>query len=152
MVSIILFLAVMNLSTKLDGFTNSIPTIMDYSQDIVSVTSPELSVPSPQPGKNVVWMFPFPPKGSHETILISTDETLICAYTNACKDYPGHSKINLRELTIGTYYHNYVRDHTYYKVRHMSEFPFHIQAITMMALLQRQPGKPNSVFNTTYLI
>jgi hypothetical protein len=118
----------------------------------VSVTSPEPSVPFPLPGKNVVWMFPFPPKGSHEKISISTDETLICAYNNACKDYPGHSKINLRELTIGTYFHNYIRDHTYYKVRHMSEFPFHIQAITMMALLQKQPGKPDSVSNTTYLI
>ena len=151
-VTCIILLAVMHLSTGLDGFTNSIPTTIYYSQDIVSVTLPELPVPSPLPVKHVVWMFPFPPKGSHETILISTDETLICAYTNACKDYPSHSKINLRELTIGTYYHNYVRDHTYNKVRHMSEFPFHIQAITMMALLQRQSGKPDPISNTTYYI
>ena len=124
-----------------DSLKNYIPTITDYPMYQVSVASPELPVPSPSPGKYAVWMFPFPPKSSPEEISISVDETLICAYSNACKDYPSHSKINLRELTIGTYYHNYVRDHIYYKVCHMSEFPFHIQAITMMALLQRQPGK-----------
>jgi len=83
-----------------------------------------------------VWMFPFPPPHS---IKINDSETLLCAYANACSEVQDPStpaKVNLRELTEGTYFHNYVRDHAYHKVRHMNDFPYHIQAITMLSLLK----------------
>ena len=83
--------------------------------------------------KYVVWMFPFPPPASYSGGIVSSE--LICAYSNACKDFEDHAKINLRELTQGTYYHNYIRDQAYHKVRHMNDFPYHIQAITMLALM-----------------
>lgn len=90
-------------------------------------------------GKYAVWMFPFPPstKTSDEITALMAQEsiTVICAYTNACETFKDHIKINLRELTRGTYYHNYIRDQAYHKLRHMNDFPYHIQAITMLALL-----------------
>mmetsp|Transcript_33613 Transcript_33613/g.49393 ORF Transcript_33613/g.49393 Transcript_33613/m.49393 type:complete len:1148 (-) Transcript_33613:125-3568(-) len=91
------------------------------------------------PSTFVVWMYPFPPPVGMMTIQ-SADEILICAYSNACQEYKDHSKINLRSLTQNTYFHNYIRDHAYHKVRHMNDFPHHIQAITMMTLLQTRPG------------
>jgi len=83
--------------------------------------------------KYVVWMFPFPPLSLSTTEIVLPK--LICAYSNACKDFKDHAKINLRELTQGTYYQNYIHDQAYHKVRHMNDFPYHIQAITMLALL-----------------
>lgn len=88
----------------------------------------------------LVWMFPFPPP-TKEASKMAVDGTLICAYSNACNDYDHHTKINLKALTKGTYFHNYVRDHAYHKVRHMQDFPYHIHAIAMMSLLQTRPGK-----------
>lgn len=49
--------------------------------------------------------------------------------------------MNLRDLTHGTYFHNYVRDHAYHKVRHMNDFPYHIQAITLLGLLKSNHGE-----------
>eukprot|EP00554_Chaetoceros_debilis_P003067 CAMPEP_0194086570 /NCGR_PEP_ID=MMETSP0149-20130528/21613_1 /TAXON_ID=122233 /ORGANISM="Chaetoceros debilis, Strain MM31A-1" /LENGTH=1080 /DNA_ID=CAMNT_0038769683 /DNA_START=479 /DNA_END=3721 /DNA_ORIENTATION=+ len=102
-------------------------------------------------GKYAVWMFPFPPpaRTSNEIIALLAQEdneeetalTLICAYSNACKAFEGHTKINLRDLTQGTYYHNYVRDQAYHKVRHMNDFPYHIQAIAMLGLLLNEEGE-----------
>ena len=93
----------------------------------------------------LVWMFPFPPP-TKEASKMAIDDTLICAYSNACNDYEHHTKINLKALTKDTYFHNYVCDHAYHKVRHMQDFPYHIHAITMMSLLQTRPGKfhPNN--------
>ena len=100
-------------------------------------------------GKYAVWMFPFPPMKT-ETALLSHDETLICAYAHACEAFKSHKKINLRELTSGTYYYNYVRDQSFHKVRHMNDFPYHIQAITMLGLLKSSQGK--CIFNACILL
>ena len=105
----------------------------------VDTSSAENTHTSRKPSTFVVWMFPFPPPVG--TMAIQSDEILICAYSNACKEYKDHSKINLRSLTQNTYFHNYIRDHAYHKVRHMNDFPHHIQAITMMALLQTRSGE-----------
>lgn len=124
---------------------NYTPTSMDnyakrvMPQDYIASTVPDV-VSSLLHGRYVLWMLPFPPKGNHDENVIAANEMLICAYSNACIEYPEYSDINLRDLTIGTYYHNYIRDHAYYKVRHMSEFPFHIQAIAMISLLQSKTG------------
>ena len=91
--------------------------------------------------KYVVWMFPFPPPpppppSSSEPKNVNADEVLICAYSFACnQDYEQFLTINIRDLTQNTYYENYIRDHAYHKVRHMIDFPYHIQAITMLSLL-----------------
>lgn len=91
-----------------------------------------------------VWMFPFPPP-TKDPYKIAVDGTLICAYSNACDSYEDHGiKINLRALTKDTYFHNYVSDHAYHKVRHMKDFSYHIHAITMISLLQTRPGKYHS--------
>ena len=100
----------------------------------------------------LVWTFPFPPptptKEASKSMAVNDGTTLICAYSNACDDYEHHTKINLSALTKHTYFHNYVRDHAYHKVRHMKDFPFHIHAITMMSLLQTRPGKFRFVSST----
>mmetsp|Transcript_22592 Transcript_22592/g.26186 ORF Transcript_22592/g.26186 Transcript_22592/m.26186 type:complete len:833 (-) Transcript_22592:200-2698(-) len=85
--------------------------------------------------KFVVWMLPFPPKDKPQ---IYENETLLCGYSNACKDHQHYLNINLRELSEETFFQNYVRDHIYHKVRHMDEFPLHIQAIAMAALLHKK--------------
>ena len=107
----------------------------------------EIKIKTNQNGnrKYVVWTFPFPPLATTSNGVIAllaqeddeeeTELTLICTYSNACEAFKGHIKINLRELTQGTYYHNYVRDHAYHKFRHMNDFPYHVQAITMLSLL-----------------
>ena len=110
------------------------------SQFLLSVDASSAEHSSHAPSTFVVWMFPFPPPVGTMAIQ-SADEILICAYSNACQEYKDHSKINLRSLTQNTYFHNYVRDHAYHKVRHMNDFPNHIQAITLMALLQTRPGE-----------
>lgn len=93
----------------------------------------------PSTSNFVVWMFPFPPPKEARALL--SDSSLICGYDNACKDYPDNVKINLKELTKNNYFHNYVCDHAYHKVRHMSDFPLHIHAITMISLLQTGSSK-----------
>eukprot|EP00586_Coscinodiscus_wailesii_P011663 CAMPEP_0172510334 /NCGR_PEP_ID=MMETSP1066-20121228/227779_1 /TAXON_ID=671091 /ORGANISM="Coscinodiscus wailesii, Strain CCMP2513" /LENGTH=1022 /DNA_ID=CAMNT_0013289245 /DNA_START=447 /DNA_END=3515 /DNA_ORIENTATION=+ len=95
-----------------------------------------------------VWMFPFPPQAKNMKSPLSHDETLICAYSHACEAFEDHTKINLRDLTDGTYFHNYVRDHAYHKVRHMNDFPYHIQAITLVALLKSNHGNDNVCVRT----
>jgi len=106
----------LHLSTELSLSTHKIPSTSNFA----------------------VWMFPFPPPRTD--ISISSDSILICAYSNACDAYKDHVKINLRSLTTDTFFQNYVRDHNYHKVRHMQDFPLHIHAIAMMALLQTKPG------------
>lgn len=105
--------------------------------------------------KYAVWMFPFPPpaRTSNEIMALLAQEsqgdenalTLICAYSNACDAFNDHVKINLPELTQGTYYHNYVRDHAYHKFRHLNDFPYHIQAITMLALLLKNSDRGENI-------
>mmetsp|Transcript_2361 Transcript_2361/g.3494 ORF Transcript_2361/g.3494 Transcript_2361/m.3494 type:complete len:1064 (-) Transcript_2361:177-3368(-) len=95
-----------------------------------------------------VWMFPFPPQGKNMKSPLVRDGTLICAYSHACEAFEDHTKINLRDLTDGTYFHNYVRDHAYHKVRHMNDFPYHIQAITLLALLKSNHGNDNVCVRT----
>ena len=91
--------------------------------------------------KFAVWMFPHPPPAKSTNTALSFGETLICAYSNACEAFENPTSINLRDLTHGTYYHNYVRDHSYHKVRHLNDFPYHIQAITLLSLLKSNGGK-----------
>jgi len=45
--------------------------------------------------KYVVWMLTFPPPASYFDEIIVPK--LICAPSNACKDFKGHAKVNLRE-------------------------------------------------------
>ena len=88
-----------------------------------------------------VWMFPFSPlqiKGSLS--LYSTK--VICAYSNACGDI-GHKyeKVNLRDITRGTRFQNFIRDHSYHKIRQGVDFMYHIQAITTIVLLHQDAQK-----------
>jgi hypothetical protein len=99
---------------------------------------------APTPSKFVVWMFPFPPP-SNQKELVGPGETLICGYTTGCAlQQQVHSDpiapINLRLLTEHTYFHNYIRDHAFHKTRHFKDFPMHVQAISMLTLLQTWPG------------
>eukprot|EP00588_Corethron_pennatum_P022926 CAMPEP_0194316718 /NCGR_PEP_ID=MMETSP0171-20130528/13498_1 /TAXON_ID=218684 /ORGANISM="Corethron pennatum, Strain L29A3" /LENGTH=1056 /DNA_ID=CAMNT_0039073061 /DNA_START=483 /DNA_END=3650 /DNA_ORIENTATION=- len=118
------------------------------SSEIISLTQPIMNSNAKQTGlvetkkssKYLVWMFPFPPPLNWYKSLSSIEETIICAYSYACTEFKGYSRINLRELTIGTYFYNYIHDHAYHKIRHTKDFPYHIQAITMLALLQNEPG------------
>jgi len=92
--------------------------------------------------KFIVWMYPFPPPN----IEIKDDWEvpsggqiiLICPYKTACNGRG--TSINLAELTKATFYHSYVLDHTYHKLRHMKEFCHHIQVITMISLLLKNYG------------
>jgi len=83
-----------------------------------------------------VWMFPFSPVDD----VLMPPSKLICAYSNACNGL-GYEKVNLRELTERMYFQNYIRDHAYHKFRHRIDFIYHIQAITMIALLKRDDSK-----------
>lgn len=89
----------------------------------------------------VVWTFPFAPPSPWEH---DPDTTIICPYRNACLDgsrtSSKASSLNLRSLTEGSYFHQYVRDHAYHKVRHGKDFPLHIQAISMLSILLKKPS------------
>ena len=105
----------------------------------------------------VVWTFPFPPprppRFSSPREVVSADETLLCHYDYACSQFTttttttiNKQKVNLRSLTAGSKYEHYIRDHAYHKVRHLHNFPYHLQAITMISVLTNHPGKA-SKFN-----
>lgn len=92
----------------------------------------------------IVWMYPFPPpnlqEGDWEMATTTKDHhnILICPYKTACNGRG--TSINLAELTKDTFYHSYVLDHTYHKLRHLTEFCHHIQVIAMICLLLKNEG------------
>ncbi|KAL7539073.1 hypothetical protein ACHAXR_009018 [Thalassiosira sp. AJA248-18] len=88
--------------------------------------------------KFIVWMYPFPPPSVSSIDEVQANGVLICPYQTACQGR-GIS-INLITLTEGSFYHPYILDHTYQKLRHFKDFCHHIQAITMISLLRREKG------------
>lgn len=89
----------------------------------------------------VVWMYPMAPSFTADDV--KKGETLICPYANACPEYhegTAYQQMDLKELTEGTRYENYVRDHAFHKIRHFRDFPSHIQVITLLSLLIKNPG------------
>ena len=85
--------------------------------------------------KFVVWMYPLPPPSSISFIdSLQSDEVLICPYSSTACQGRGIS-INLLKLTEGSFYHPYITDHSYQKLRHFLDFAHHIQAIAMLTLL-----------------
>jgi hypothetical protein len=88
----------------------------------------------------IVWMYPFPPPNFEiDNWTVPQGQILICPYRNACN---GKGRmVNLAELTKDTLYHSYILDHPYQKLRHMTDFCHHIQAIAMISLLLKNDGE-----------
>jgi len=124
---------------------NEVNIIFGSHLDPVGQWGSSPSIVDVSTSKYVVWMFPYPPPAKNMRAALSRDETLICAYSHACGALKNHVSIDLRDLTQGTYYHNYVRDHAYFKFRHMNDFPYHIQAITLLGLLKSNRANGSNV-------
>lgn len=129
--AMIVMTMVMTFTTKPEGYDFENLFFVSYDRQQLGSSPSSIS-------KYAVWMFPQPPPAKNMHAVLSRDETLICAYSHACEALKDHvsTSVNLRDLTHGTYYHNYVRDHAYHKVRHLNDFPYHIQAITLLGLLK----------------
>lgn len=84
--------------------------------------------------KFVVWMYPLPPPSTSFIDSLQSDEVLICPYSRTACQGRGIS-INLLKLTEGSFYHPYITDHSYQKLRHFLDFAHHIQAIAVITLL-----------------
>ena len=94
------------------------------------------------PSKNfVVWMYPFPPPSASSLDNVREgEEVLICPYRTACQGRGRGEISSMAELTKGSFFHPYVTEHVYHKLRHFSDFAHHIQAIAMLSLLRSEKG------------
>ena len=94
------------------------------------------------PSKNfVVWMYPFPPPSASSLDNVREgEEVLICPYRTACQGRGRGKMSSMAELTEGSFFHPYVTEHIYHKLRHFSDFAHHIQAIAMLSLLRSEEG------------